>query len=76
MEEDIPTIESIVVVAPPTAIASSAEPDSGIGMTASCVAPAAKPWGPLSSEMPWALDPWGEGVTFGFDALESRSRVQ
>jgi hypothetical protein len=33
-------------------------------------------WGPPSPIVSMALDPWGEGVMFRFDALESRCKGQ
>jgi hypothetical protein len=75
-EEDVPATGSVVDVAPPAAVASTTEPVSETGMPASCATLTADPWEPPSFEAPCALDPWGEGVMFGFEALESRSRGQ
>jgi hypothetical protein len=73
-EEDVLATGSVVAVAPPlAAVASTAEVVSRTGAPSSCVA---EPWGAPSLEVPWAPDPWGEGVTFRFDTLESRNRGQ
>jgi hypothetical protein len=74
-EEDIPATGPVVVVAPPAAaIASTTKTTMGIGTSVSCPAPTTETWGPPSSEVPWALDFWGGGVMFMFDALGSRSK--
>jgi hypothetical protein len=74
-EEDALAAGSVVaVVPPPPAVASTAEVVSRTGAPSSCIA---EPWGGAPSlEVPWAPDPWGEGVTFRFDTLESRNKGQ
>jgi hypothetical protein len=75
-EEDAPAIKSVVAMVLLVAAASTADTVSRTTVPTSCATPATEPWGLLPSEVPWASDPWGEGMTFGSDALESRSRVQ
>jgi hypothetical protein len=75
-EEDVPTAGLVMAVAPPAAIAFTVEAVSRAGAPTSCAPPIAEPYGPPSSEVPWAPDPWREGVMFAFDTLESRSRGQ
>jgi hypothetical protein len=75
-EEHVPTAGSVLGAVPLIVVASAVEAPSRAGMPVSCPAPATKTWGPPSCVVPQALDPWGGGVTFGLDALESKSKSQ
>jgi hypothetical protein len=66
-----------MVVAPlAVTVASAVKAASGAGTPAPCLAPTDETWGPPFSEVPWAPSFWGGGMTFGFDALDSRSKGQ